>query len=111
MSNTKIRCDESNKTYQSTIKQRENKHNVKQKKQGFLKKNFRLPLGICISSIAFSPYECAQGRISPPKNVHMSHIEMTKHIGIFSGILSPFLSRIDKQDKRKDGKKRRYEQG
>ena len=31
--------------------------------------------------MAFSPYECAQGRISPPKNVHMSHIEMTKHTG------------------------------
>ena len=28
--------------------------------------------------MAFSPYECAQGRISPPKNVHMSHIKMTK---------------------------------
>ena len=88
---------------QSTIKQQENKHKVK---QGFLKKYFLL-LGICISAMAFSPQKCTRGRISPPKNVHMSHIEMTKHIGI----LSPFLSRIDKWLKRKEGKKRRYEQG
>ena len=40
----------------------------------------------------------------------MSH-KMTKHTGILSGILSPFLSRIDKWIKRKEGKKRRYEQG
>ena len=26
----------------------------------------------------FSPYKCARGRISPLKNVHMSHIKMTK---------------------------------
>ena len=37
--------------------------------------------------MAFSPYECVRGQISPPKNVHMSHIEMTKHTGILSGIL------------------------
>ena len=93
---------------QSTIKQRENKHKVK---QGFLIKEFLLPFGICISPMTFSPYECARGRITPPKNVHMSHIEMMKHIGILSGIHSPFLSRIDKTIKRKKGKKRRYEQG
>ena len=28
--------------------------------------------------MAFSLYECARGRISLPKNVHMSHIKMTK---------------------------------
>ena len=55
---------------QSTIKHRENKHKVK---QGFLIKECLLPLNICISPMDFSPYECARGRISPPKNVHMSH--------------------------------------
>ena len=57
--------------------------------------------------MAFSPYKCAWGRISPPKNVHMSHIEIT----IQTCILSPFLSQIDKTIKRNEGKKRRYEQG
>ena len=69
------------------------------------------PLSICISPMAFSPYECEWGRNFPPKNVHMSHIEMTKHTGILFGILSPFFSQIDKWIKRKEGKKRRYEQG
>ena len=54
------------------------------------------PLDICISPMAFSPCECTRDRISPPKNVHKSHIEMTTHTGILSGILSPFLSWIDK---------------
>ena len=94
-----------NKT-QSTIKQRENKHIVK---QGFLIKECFLPLGICISPMIFSPYECAQGRITPLKSVHMSHIEMTTQTCILFGILSPFLSRIDKKIKRKKGKKRRYD--
>ena len=89
------------KTYwhrtQSTIKHRENRHKVK---QGFLIKEFLLPFDICISPMNFSPYECAQGRISPLKNVHISH-----------KIFSPFLSRIDKWINRKEGKKRRYEQG
>ena len=48
---------------QSTIKHQENKHKVK---QGFLIKECLLPLDICISSIDFSPYECARGRITPP---------------------------------------------
>ena len=91
----------------STIKHRETKHKVK---QGFLIKECFLPLDICISPMNFSPYECARCRITPPKNVHMSH-KMTKHTGILSGILSPFLLRIDKWIKRKEGKKRRYEQG
>ena len=60
---------------QSTIKHRENKHKVK---QGFLIKECLLPLDICIYPMDFSPYECARGRISPPKNVHKSHIEMMK---------------------------------
>ena len=42
------------------------------------------------SPMAFFPYKCAQGRVSPPKNVHMSHIEMMKHTDILFGILSPF---------------------
>ena len=50
------------------------------------------PLGICISPVAFSPYECAQGRFSHPKNVHMSHIEMTIHTSILSSILSLFVT-------------------
>ena len=74
----------------------------------FSHKKCLLPLGIYIYSMAFSPYECARGRISPPKSVRMSYIEMTKHTGIFS----PFLSQIDKLIKRKGGgKKKRYEQG
>ena len=89
---------------QSTIKQRENKHKVK---QGFLIKECLLPLGICISPMAFLPYECAWGRITPSKSVHMSHIEMM----IQTCILSPFLSWIDKTIKRKERKKIRYEQG
>ena len=93
---------------QSTIKQRENKHKVK---QGFLIEECLLPLGICISPMTFSPYECARGRITPPKSVRMSHIEMMIQTCILSGILSLFLSRIDKTIKRKEGKKRRYEQG
>ena len=31
-----------------------------------------------------------RGGIFPPKNVHMHHIEMTIHIGILPGVLSPF---------------------
>ena len=73
----------------------------------FSKKECLLPLGICISPMTFSPYECAQGRITLPKSVHMNNIEMT----IQTCILSPFLSRIEKTTKRKEGKKRRYEQG
>ena len=42
--------------------------------------------------MAFSPYECAQGRISHPKNVHMSHIEMTIYTSILSSILSLFVT-------------------
>ena len=62
---------------QSTIKQRENKHKVKQTKLGFLMKRCLLPIGICIFPMAFFSYKCARGKISPPKNVHMSHIKMT----------------------------------
>ena len=69
------------------------------------------PPCICISPMTFSPYECAWVRITPLKSVHMSHIEMTIQTCILSGILSPFLSWIDKIIKRKKGKKRRYEQG
>ena len=94
------------KLIKGTIKQRENKHKVK---QGFLKKECLLPLGICISPMTFSLYECAQGRITPPKSVHISHIEMRIQTCILSSILSPFLSQIGKIIKRKEGKKRRYE--
>ena len=37
----------------------ENKQRVKQTKQGFLIERCLLPLGICISPMAFSTYECA----------------------------------------------------
>ena len=91
------------------------KHHKATRKQAksktrFPHKNCLLPLGICISPMTFSPYECARGRITPSKSVHMSHIEMTIQTCILSDILSPFLSRIDKTIKRKEGKKRRYEQ-
>ena len=61
--------------------------------------------------MTFSPYECARGRITPPKSMHMSHIEMTIQTRILIDILFPFLSRIDKTIKWKEGKKIRYEQG
>ena len=32
---------------------------------------------------------CMRNRISLPKNVHKSHIEMTKHSGILSRVYSP----------------------
>ena len=41
--------------------------------------------------MTFSSYECAWGRITPPKSVHMSHIEMTIQTCILFGILSPFF--------------------
>ena len=82
------------------------KTSIKKNKQDkvFLLTQCLLPLGICISPMTFSPYECA---LTPPKSVHMSHIEMA----IQTCILYLFLSRIDKTIKRKEGKKRRYEQG
>ena len=49
---------------------------------------------------------CMRNRISPPKDVHKSHIEMTKH----SSILSPFLSGINKGSRRNEGKRWRYDQ-
>ena len=87
------------------------KMKLKRKTKTFLKKCL-LPLSICISPTNFSPmifssYECARCRISPPKNVHMSHIEMTKHTSILFGIFSPFLSRIDKKQSR--GRRERKE--
>ena len=45
---------------------------------------------------------CTRNRISPLKDVHKSHIEMTKLSGILLRcILSPFLTRIDKGVKEK----------
>ena len=32
---------------------------------------------------------CMRNRISPPKDVHESHIEMTKHSDILSRVYSP----------------------
>ena len=98
-----MRYYENNKAYQGTIKQQENKHKLK---QGFLKKRMSSP-----PWYMHLPYECAQGRITLPKSVHMNNIEMTIQTCILSSILSPFLSQIEKTTKRKEGKKRRYEQG
>ena len=58
----------------------ENKHKEKQKKQNFLINSMssppwymHLPYGISL------PLQmCMRNRISPPKDVHKSHIEMTK---------------------------------
>ena len=88
---------------QSTIKHRENKHKVK---QGFLIKECLLPLDICISPMNFSPYECAQGRITPPKNVHMSH-KMTKYTDILSGIPSPFFVTNRQMNQEEGGKEKK----
>ena len=54
----------------------------------------------------FSPYKCARDRISPPENVYMSHIEMTKHSGILSSILSPFYYKLTNDSR---GRKERKE--
>ena len=50
----------------------------KHSKPRFSKKKCLLPLSICISPMAFFPYECARDRTSPLKNVHKSHIKMMK---------------------------------
>ena len=47
---------------------------------------------------------CTRNRISPPKDVYKSYIEMTKLSGILlECILSPFLTRIDKGVNEKRG--------
>ena len=65
-----------------------------------------LPYGI------FLPLQMhMRNRISPPKDVHKSHIEMTKTLWYtLYSILSPFLSGIDKGSRKKEGKRWRYEQ-
>ena len=91
------------KCTQSTIKQQEKKQNVRQTKQGFLIKRCLPPLSICISPMAFSPYECAWGRISHPKNVHMSHIEMMIHSSILSSTFPLFV--MNRQTNQEEGGK------
>ena len=98
-----INTKPNSKHHKTTRKQTQSKTN----KTRFSQKECLLPLGICISPKAFSPYECARGRIPHPKNVHMSHIEMTIHTSILSNILSLFLSRIDKWIKRNERKKKK----
>ena len=69
----------------------ENKHKEKQTKQSFLVNsmssphwNMHLPYGISL------PLQmCMRNRISPPKDVHKSHIEMTKYSGILSRVYFP----------------------
>ena len=69
----------------------ENKHKEKQTKQSFLVNSMssppwymHLPNGISL------PLQmCMRNRISPPKDVHKSHIEMTKHFDILSRVYSP----------------------
>ena len=61
------------------------------------------PLGICISPIAFSPYECARDIISSSKNVHMSHIEMTIHSSILSSTFPLFVT--NRQTNQEEGGK------
>ena len=79
-------------THKHDAKQ-ENKHKEKQTKQSFLVNSMsfppwymHLPYGISI------PLQmCMRNRISPLKDVHKSHIEMTKHSGIlFRVYFSPF---------------------
>ena len=69
----------------------ENKHKEKQIKQGFLINSMSSP-----PWYMHFPYEislplqmCMRNSISPPKDVHKSHIEMTKHSGILSRVYSP----------------------
>ena len=85
----------------------ENKHKEKQTKQSLLINSMsfppwymHLPYGISL------PLQmCIRNRISPPKDVHKSHIKMTKYFGILSRVYSPFLSGIDKGSRRKEGKR------
>ena len=86
----------------------ENKHKEKQTKQIFLNNSMssppwymHLPKGISL------PLQmCMRNRISPPKDVHKSHIKMTKTLQYtLKSILFPFLSGIDKGSRRKEGKR------
>ena len=69
----------------------ENKHKEKQTKQSFLINSMcsppsyiHLPYGISL------PLQmCMRNRTSPPKDMHKSHKEMTKHFGILSRVYSP----------------------
>ena len=54
--------------------------------------------------MAFSPYECARGRISPPKNVHESYRNDETHRYIL-----PLFVTNKQMNQEDEGKKRRYE--
>ena len=58
----------------------ENKHKEKQTKQNFLIKSMSSPLWYMhlFYGISLPLQMCMRNRISPPKDVHKSHIEMTK---------------------------------
>ena len=58
----------------------ENKHQEKQTKQSFLIKPMSSPLWYMHLPYGISPplQMCMRNRISPPKDVHKSYIEMTK---------------------------------
>ena len=69
----------------------ENKHQEKQTKQSFLIKPMSSPLWYMHLPYGISPplQMCMRNRISPPKDMHKSHIEMTKHSDILSRVNSP----------------------
>ena len=57
-----------------------------------------LPYGISLSLQMFM-----RNKISPPKDVHKSHIEMTKYSGILSRVYSPLFVRNRQRVKKKRG--------
>ena len=69
----------------------ENKHKEKQTKQSFLIISMSSPPWYMHLSYGISlPLQmCMRNRISPPKDMHKSHIKMTKHSDILSRVYSP----------------------
>ena len=54
--------------------------------------------------MTFSPYECARGRITPPKSVHMSHIEIMIQTCILLWYTLPLFV-TNRQDNQEEGGK------
>ena len=104
MFNTQTRCNENNKTQILNITQSTINPTRKQTEQSFLINTMsslpwymHLPYGISLPL-----QKCTRNKISPPKDMHKSHIEMTKLSSILlQNMLSPFLTRIDKGVKEK----------
>ena len=100
------RCNENNKAQILNITQSTIKPTRKQTEQSFLINIMSSPPWYIhlLYGISLPLQKCMRNRISPPKDVYMSHIEMTKLSGILlQSILSSFLTRIGKGVKEKKG--------